>query len=326
MNNNHNIYHYSPIGCIGSFSAGEGKGSTFHVELPLFTALSAPEQSDLSYRSQMKKSYRKENYPIDTVIMHPRGSGLNASVSISDIVSLDRKIRGRVMSSDQLSLLDVASSRGSSRRGSKVSIDINLRGMVEREKSCSSIILPMRQDSNGWSGISTIFSRESIRVGVSDSDADPGVIGPYLRPREAVEVVKVKVLVVDDSSPTRKLLSKILVGKGFQVHCAIDGQSCLDMIESAAAQGSSVNYTNVYDVIIMDSNMPRMSGNETCKILRDKGFKGMICGVTGDTSQKDVDSFLASGASLVLPKPLDMNAFETELRAFLRTEVQDYQL
>jgi CheY-like chemotaxis protein len=260
--------------------------------------------------------------------MHPRGSGVNASLSISDIVSLDRKIRVRGMSSDQLSLLDVTSSRGNSRRGSKVSIDISLKGIVEREKSCSSIILPIRQDSIGWTGISTIFSRESIRVGVSDCDVDPGVIGPYLRPRELVEVVKmkVKVLVVDDSSLTRKLLSKILVGKGYQVFCAVDGQSCLDMIETAAAQGSSVSYSNAYDVIIMDSNMPRMSGNETCKILRCKGFKGMICGVTGNTSQKDVESFIASGASLVLPKPLDINAFEKELRAFLRTEIQDFHL
>jgi CheY-like chemotaxis protein len=258
--------------------------------------------------------------------MHPRGSGLNASVSISDIVSLDRKIRGRGMSSDQLSLLDVSSSRGNSRRGSKVSIDISLKGIVEREKSSSSIILPIRQDSIGWTGISTIFSRESIRVGVSDCDVDPGVIGPYLRPREVVEAVKVRVLVVDDSSLTRKLLSKILVGKGYQVYCAVDGQSCLDLIETAAAQGSSVSYANAYDVIVMDSNMPRMSGNETCKILRDKGFKGMICGVTGNTSQKDVESFIASGASLVLPKPLDIIAFEKELRAFLRTEVQDFQL
>lgn len=232
------------------------------------------------------------------------------------------------MSSEHLNLLDVTSSRPNSRRGSKVSIDINMRGLLEREKSCPSIILPMRQDSASWTGISKIFSRESVRVVVSDSDADPGVIGPCLRSREIVEAVKaeVRVLVVDDSSLTRKLLSKILIGKGFHVHCAVDGQSCLDMMETAEAQGSSVSYNNLYDVIIMDSSMPRMSGNETCKVLREKGFKGMICGVTGNTTQKDVESFIASGASLVLPKPLDINAFEVELRAFLRTETQTFLL
>ena len=57
----------------------------------------------------------------------------------------------------------------------------------------------------------------------------------------------------------------------------------------------------VYDVIVMDRNMPEMSGIEATLAIRKAGYKGPIIGVSGDI---DNGEFVAAGATLVMEKPV----------------------
>ena len=53
--------------------------------------------------------------------------------------------------------------------------------------------------------------------------------------------------------------------------------------------------------------MPVMNGPDTANILRNKlSYQGILCGVSGNTSDDDVKRFLDNGASFVLSKPLDL--------------------
>ena len=63
----------------------------------------------------------------------------------------------------------------------------------------------------------------------------------------------------------------------------------------------------LYDVVVMDNVMPRMSGLEACSAMRRLGFRGRIVGLTGNALERDVAEYLTQGADAVLKKPLDLN-------------------
>jgi DNA-binding response OmpR family regulator len=73
----------------------------------------------------------------------------------------------------------------------------------------------------------------------------------------------------------------------------------------------------VFDVILMDDNMPNMSGKDACKALRSEGYNGLIVGVTGTTYAPEVQKFLDSGANYVFAKPLDISQLRLTVDAFM---------
>ena len=70
---------------------------------------------------------------------------------------------------------------------------------------------------------------------------------------------KYKILIVDDSVTTRRLLTNILTSNGYSVDADIDVKSALRRLE-----------TNTYDLIISDYEMPEINGLEFVKALRRK--------------------------------------------------------
>ena len=104
-------------------------------------------------------------------------------------------------------------------------------------------------------------------------------------------------LVVDDVAATRKMLSMML--KPFSIISEVcpDGQKCLD----AVRMHQDLDH---YDIIFMDNTMPIMTGLEATPELRKLGYKNLICGVTGNSIEAELAEFSASGADLVLGKPL----------------------
>jgi CheY-like chemotaxis protein len=69
----------------------------------------------------------------------------------------------------------------------------------------------------------------------------------------------------------------------------------------------------VYDLIVIDASLPIVDGPTTAKQIREKGYKGLIFGVTGNALQSDIDYFISQGANTVLTKPLDMRMFNRVL-------------
>jgi signal transduction histidine kinase/CheY-like chemotaxis protein/purine-cytosine permease-like protein len=74
----------------------------------------------------------------------------------------------------------------------------------------------------------------------------------YLGPRRCV-------LVVDNETADRELLTRVLHPIGFEVRSAASGHDCLDLIASGLQP----------DVILMDLAMPGIDGWETIRLLRD---------------------------------------------------------
>lgn len=70
---------------------------------------------------------------------------------------------------------------------------------------------------------------------------------------------KKKILAVDDEPNILMSIEFILEMEGFEVHMARDGEEALEVAERVRP-----------DLILLDVNMPRKDGYETCRIIRER--------------------------------------------------------
>ena len=123
-----------------------------------------------------------------------------------------------------------------------------------------------------------------------------------------------RVLVVDDSTPNRKMLGRLLLRNHMDrvedVVEACDGEAAVREVEI------SMNEGRMFHAILMDFVMPNMDGPAAARRIRLLGYSGKIIGITGNTLPKDVEFFLSQGADRVLTKPVDINT----LRKYLSGE------
>ncbi len=97
-----------------------------------------------------------------------------------------------------------------------------------------------------------------------------------------VAVEKQKILVVDDEPEIRELLVRML-SRHYNVDFAIDGMDALDLTEKES-----------FDLMIVDLNMPRMSGQELVNEIRVRGDAQMVFIIlTGHGTFKDAHQLLA---------------------------------
>jgi len=110
-------------------------------------------------------------------------------------------------------------------------------------------------------------------------------------------------LVVDDSGVVRKVARKILEEMGFECREAEDGQKALD---ACGAQ--------MPDAILLDWNMPVMSGIEFLKELR-KSPGGDVPKVVFCTTENDFkfsQEALSAGANEYIMKPFDSDIIQSK--------------
>jgi len=111
------------------------------------------------------------------------------------------------------------------------------------------------------------------------------------------EVDYKKVLVVEDSSVIQNLLKKILLFENCKITSAKDGQLALDKYDQ-----------DVFDLVIMDINLPNVDGLEVTKKIRSiKNKKGKvpIIGISGNAKNLPEQTFFDAGMNDYLQKPLN---------------------
>lgn len=123
-------------------------------------------------------------------------------------------------------------------------------------------------------------------------------------PKEKVKPTPLRILVVDDIATNRKLLTRLAVNKGHSVDEAKDGREAVDKVVNASREN------NPYDTILMDYEMPVLTGPAAVKEIRAMGCDSFVVGVTGNVMAEDVHHFLSCGANCVLPKPVDFRRLE----------------
>jgi two-component system chemotaxis response regulator CheY len=110
-------------------------------------------------------------------------------------------------------------------------------------------------------------------------------------------------LIVDDSRVVRRVARRIAEDIGFTCHEAEDGQKAFEICQ-----------TTVPDVIILDWNMPVMSGLEFLEKLRQMNngqrSKVIFCTTENDVSQ--LKRAIEAGANEYVMKPFDSDIIKSK--------------
>jgi len=107
-----------------------------------------------------------------------------------------------------------------------------------------------------------------------------------------------KILVVEDNIVNQQVIGGILRHAGHNVQVADNGEKALDIL--------SDDLENI-DMLILDMNMPKMSGIEVVKSLRfmDTSASLPVIMLTADATPEAKEASLQAGANAFLTKPID---------------------
>jgi len=118
-----------------------------------------------------------------------------------------------------------------------------------------------------------------------------------------------RILIIEDEISLAQLLKKGLEGEGYAVDYLTDGQSGLKRIE--------LNYQD-YDLLILDLMLPKMSGTEVCKAIRQMDIKIPIIILTAKSEVLSRVSLLDMGADDYMTKPFEFSELAARIRALTR--------
>ncbi len=106
--------------------------------------------------------------------------------------------------------------------------------------------------------------------------------------------MKDRILVIDDDAIIRRLLGRLLAGRGFEVVVAADGEEGLAALEEADPE-----------VVICDLCLPGIAGTEVVRRIRaqERWAATPVLVLTGEGDEESRGEALSCGADLYLTKP-----------------------
>ena len=117
-----------------------------------------------------------------------------------------------------------------------------------------------------------------------------------------------QVLVVDDSQIMRRIIVSWLKKAGVgDVLEAADGSEAVQQVSSNPD----------IKLVLMDWNMPNMTGLEALTQIRSSGHKVPIVMVTTESEKERVMEAIKAGANDYLAKPFDPKTIKTKLQKYL---------
>ena len=150
--------------------------------------------------------------------------------------------------------------------------------------------------------LATLFGVSTRRT--HEADAAPPDVASRRR--------TLRVLVAEDNMVNRKLVTTLLHKRGHKVKAVENGRAAVDAI--SAARGGK------FDVVLMDLQMPEMSGFEATQAIRQKespdGRHLPIVALTAHAMQGDRERCLAAGMDGYLSKPIDVELLLATVEKF----------
>lgn len=104
-----------------------------------------------------------------------------------------------------------------------------------------------------------------------------------------------KILIAEDDNDIRELIVLTLQFNGFDVESVEDGQAAVERVQANPA----------FDVILMDVRMPRMTGYQACRMLKeDNNTKNIpVIFLSAKGQEQEIQTGIDAGASDYILKP-----------------------
>ncbi len=119
-----------------------------------------------------------------------------------------------------------------------------------------------------------------------------------------------KVLIVDDNTLNLKVASKLLEKYKLNIETVDSGLACIEKINSGS----------IYDMILMDDMMPKMSGVETLNELKKQSnFTTPVIALTANAISGMKEKYISCGFNDYLAKPINKTELETIVYKYLNT-------
>ena len=111
--------------------------------------------------------------------------------------------------------------------------------------------------------------------------------------------IKAKILLADDRRDVWRVCKFFLEKCGAKVTVVEDGRQAVDVTLSASRTEEP------YELVLMDMQMPIMSGREAVQEIRAKGIKIPIIALTADAMEGEREACLEIGCSEYFAKPIN---------------------
>ncbi|NJK52797.1 MAG: response regulator transcription factor [Leptolyngbyaceae cyanobacterium SU_3_3] len=123
------------------------------------------------------------------------------------------------------------------------------------------------------------------------------------------------ILVVEDETSIRELVSLALREEGYQVITADEGRRALDLIANTPVREDG---SSSIDLIVLDLMLPYINGLDICRLLRQQGNLTPILILSARGTEMDIVVGLEIGADDYLAKPFSLRELIARCRALLR--------
>ena len=121
-----------------------------------------------------------------------------------------------------------------------------------------------------------------------------------------------KVLVVDDQSGIRGLLSRYLSGQGLEVRSAADGEEAFRSLLSDPP-----------DIMLLDLYLPRLNGHDLLRRMQEMEISvDLIFTMSGYADTADAQECLRLGATDHLMKPIDLDRLHRNIQLRVGTRAK----
>lgn len=115
------------------------------------------------------------------------------------------------------------------------------------------------------------------------------------------------ILIAEDEKQIAESLKKNFLDEGHSVITTEDGETALSLIDKIK-----------FDILLLDWKMPKVTGFEVCKIIREKDFRIPIILITALDEINNKVSALNAGADDYITKPFSFEELKARIKAVIR--------
>lgn len=115
------------------------------------------------------------------------------------------------------------------------------------------------------------------------------------------------ILIAEDEKQIAESLKKNFLDEGHSVITTEDGETALSLVDKIK-----------FDILLLDWKMPKVTGFEVCKIIREKDFRIPIILITALDEINNKVSALNAGADDYITKPFSFEELKARIKAVIR--------